>query len=62
MAVAANVTTALDAQDQKIADLSTKVDQFLATHQGNSEADAQAVVDRVTAQGAAVDAVAAKLA
>ena len=61
MALSQTVLAALDAEDQKIADLSKKVDDFIATHQGNSAADDQAVVDRVTAQGAAVDAISAKL-
>ncbi len=61
MAVAQTVTDALAAQDAKIADLSTKVDTFIATHQGNADADNAEIVNRVTAQGAAVDAIAAKL-
>lgn len=61
MANDARVTAALDAQDAKIADLSTKVDAFIASHQGQSEADVAELVGRVNAQGAAVDAVAAKL-
>ncbi len=61
MALSATVLAALDAEDQKIAALSTKVDDFIATHQSNSAADDQAIVDRVTAQGSAVDAIAAKL-
>jgi hypothetical protein len=61
MALSQTVVAALDAEDQKIADLSQKVDAFIASHQSNSAADDQAVVDRVTAQGAAVDAISAKL-
>ena len=60
MALSQSVTAALDAQDQKIADLGHKVDDFIATHQGNA-ADDQAIVDRLAKQGAAVDALAAKL-
>jgi hypothetical protein len=62
MAVDQTVTDALAAQDAKIADLSTKVDAFIAAHQGTSAADNAAIVAAVQAQGQAVDAVAAKLA
>lgn len=61
MALDTRVTDALAAQDQKIADLSTKVDAFVASHQGQSDADVAELVGRVQAQGSAVDAVAAKL-
>jgi len=60
MALSQTITAALDAQDQKIADLGHKVDDFIATHQGNA-ADDQAIVDRLAKQGASVDAIAAKL-
>ena len=62
MAVSQLVTDALAAQDAKIASLSQKVDDFIAAHQSNSAADDAAIVDRVNAQGAAVDQIAAKLA
>ena len=60
MALSQTVQAALDAQDVKIAALSQKVDDFVASHQGNA-ADEQAIVDRLTKQGASVDAIAAKL-
>lgn len=62
MAVSQTVTDALDAQDRKIADLSQKVDDFVASHSGSNPADDQAIVDRLVKQGASVDAIAAKLA
>jgi len=61
MAVSQKVSDALAAQDQKISDLSAKVDAFVASHQSASAADDQAVTDKLAAQGAAVDAIAAKL-
>ncbi len=62
MALSQSVSDALNAQDQKLAALATKVDEFIASHQSNSAADDQAIVDRMTPQGAAVDAISAKLA
>jgi hypothetical protein len=61
MALSQTVTDALAAQDAKIADAAAKVDAFIAAHQGNSAADDQAVVDALAKQGAAVDAISAKL-
>ncbi len=61
MALASQVTDALAAQDAKLANLSTEIDMFISTHQGQSAADVAALVERVTAQSAAVDAVVAKL-
>ncbi len=61
MALSASVTAALDAQDQKLADLGHKVDDFIASHPGSNPADDQAIVDRVVKQGQTVDAMAAKL-
>jgi len=61
MALSQTVTDALAAADAKIAALDTKVDAFIAAHQGNSAADDQAVVDALAKQGAAVDAISAKL-
>jgi len=61
MALSQMVTDALAAQDQKIAALDTKVDAFIAAHQGNTAADDQAVVDALGKQGQAIDAISAKL-
>lgn len=62
MALSKTVTDALDSTDAKLAAESAKIDAFIAAHQGTSAADEQALVDRLTAQGAVVDANAAKLA
>lgn len=61
MALSQRLTDALAAQDEKIATNDRKVDEFIASHQGTSAADEQAVVDRLSAQGQALDATAAKL-
>jgi hypothetical protein len=62
MAIDARILDALAANDAKIADVSAKVDAFIAAHPaGQSEADVVDLVGKVQAQGAAVDAVAAKL-
>jgi hypothetical protein len=62
MALSKTVTDALDSNDAKLAAESAKIDAFIAAHQGTSAADEQALVDRLNAQGAVVDANAAKLA
>jgi hypothetical protein len=61
MAVDQTVTDALAAQDQKLSDLSKKVDDFIASHQSNSAADNASIVSSVQAQGTAVDAISSKL-
>lgn len=61
MAVSQKVTDALAAQDAKISEIDQKVDAFIANHQTNSDADDQVVVDRLTAQGQALDSIGAKL-
>lgn len=61
MAVDARITDAQAALDGKIADLSKKVDDFIASHTANTEADVQAIVSKTTDEGAAVDAIGAKL-
>ncbi len=61
MAVDQTVTDALAAQDQKLADLSKKVDDFIASHQSNSAADNASIVSSVQAQGSVVDGISAKL-
>ncbi len=61
MAVDKSVTDALAAQDAKLADLSAKVDAFIAAHQTNSAADNASIVSSVNAQGSVVDGIAGKL-
>jgi cell division protein FtsB len=61
MAVDQKIVDAQAALDSKIAALDAKVDAFVAAHSANSAADVQAVVDKLTAEGAALDATAAKL-
>ncbi len=51
----------LDSEDQKIADFGKKLDDFIATHQGNQAADDAALVARLDTQGQAIDAASAKL-
>ncbi len=62
MALSQVVTDKLDSEDQKIADFGKKLDDFIATHQGNQAADDAALVARLDAQGQAIDAASAKLA
>ncbi len=61
MALDQRIVDAQAALDGKIKDLDAKVDAFVASHTANTETDVQAIVDKTTAEGAAVDAVAAKL-
>lgn len=61
MALDQRILDAQAALDGKIADLNTKVDAFIASHQTNTEADVQAIVSKTTDEGAAVDAIGAKL-
>ncbi len=61
MALDQTVTDAIAAQDKKLADLAATVDAFIASHQGTSAADSAAVVAAFQSEGAAVDAIAAKL-
>ncbi len=60
MALAQTVQDALSAQDAKLADLSAKVDTFIAGG-GNTSADNAAIVQHLQAQGVTVDQIAAKL-
>ena len=61
MTLAQTITDALLAQDAKIADLSMKVDSFLAAQQTNTDEETAAILAHVKAEGDALDAIAAKL-
>ncbi len=61
MALDQRILDAQTALDGKIADLNAKVDAFVASHTANTEADVQAIITKTTEEGAAVDAIGAKL-
>lgn len=61
MAISQSVSDALDRQDQKLAEVSRKVDDFIAAHPPVDPADNDAIVARLSAQGQALDAISAKL-